>query len=269
VALWTATLWLDDISQETHSATGLARLIWQYRGDQPRMQAWLEAFLDQVQSVEDVAFACLTDVWPLTAEGDQLDVIGNIVVQPRGELTDDPYRLAILGRIFVNLGDGQLPQFYELLDILGLLEDARAYDFWPAAVEVSAVLVEYPDVVGDLVGDLGPGGVLLFFVHSDVADDETFQTSATLGADDIDADTGLGPRTTPSPPVPTLAAPPSCQLRSDRRTRGTIGPIDQPRRPGTLSDGGSARWPTMQRRSEQPTCERRMSQRSGLRDLSG
>jgi len=190
-ALWTATMWLDDITPEDHSELGVNRLIWQYRGDQPRLQAFLHAHLDQLQSVEDVAFDVLVGMWPLTAVGEQLDILGRIVGQDRGELVDDAYRLYILGRIFVNRGDGQLPQFIELMEILGLETGLSIREYWPACIEVNAVSITYPDVVGDLVGDLTAAGVLCHFVHSDVAQSDTFQTSAVLGTEDTDADTGL------------------------------------------------------------------------------
>jgi len=188
---WTATLWYDDIEPVDHSALGLARLIWQYRGDQPRVQAWLEAFLDQVDSVEGMAFDVYTGLWPLTAVGAQLTTLGKIVGQPRGTLVDDEYRIFILGRIFVNRGDGQLPQFYELLEILGVTEDIRAYEFRPAALEISSSQIDYPDTVGDLLGDLSAGGVTLDFVHSVSLDADIFETADTLGADQLDVARGL------------------------------------------------------------------------------
>ena len=189
---WTATLWYDDLEPVDHSALGLARLIWQYRGDQPRVQSWLEAFLDQVDSVEDMAYDVYTGLWPLTAVGMQLTTLGKIVGQPRAELVDDEYRLFILGRIFVNKGDGQLPQFYELLDIIGYLDDAAAYDLIPAALWVEVYDATYSWTIFDLVDDLHAGGVLLTFVYSTVGKDETFRASSSYGGDDTTAANGAG-----------------------------------------------------------------------------
>ena len=191
VATWSADLWLQDVTPVDHETLGLARLLWQYRGDQPRLQGTLVAFLTGLQSIEDVSLEVLTGVWPLTAVGVQLDVIGDVVGQLRGTLTDDEYRLAILGRIFVNKGDGQLPQFFELLQILGVAEQIRAYEFYPAAFEVGSSQVTYPDVFGDLVGDLSPAGVACYFTYSDEDDDAIFETADTLGTNQLDVDRGL------------------------------------------------------------------------------
>ena len=189
---FTTTLWLGDFEVVDHSALGVARLIWQYRSLQPRLQGALAAFLDDVQSIEDATLEVWAGIWPLTAVGDQLDVIGAIVGQPRGSLLDAPYRLMVLGRIFVNRSDGTTPEIYELLNVTGYDVDSLVRDYYPAAVWVRVVGVDYPTQAFNLVDDLVGGGVLLTFVYSTYDLDETFQASGTYNAEEYDSNTGAG-----------------------------------------------------------------------------
>jgi hypothetical protein len=187
---WSATLWYEDVALATHTPLGLARMLWQYRGQQPRIQAFLETYLDELQSAEDVTYDVLVGMWPLTAIGVQLDNLGDIVGQDRGGLVDEEYRLFILGRIFVNKGDGQWPQFFELMDILGYTETMVGYEFWPACFEFASTSMSYADTVGDLLFDLKGGGIAFRWAFTTYADTDTFKTATTLAADEADADEG-------------------------------------------------------------------------------
>lgn len=186
---WTTTLWLDDIAPVDHEELGLSRLLG-YLADKPRMRSLLEALLGQVASLEGAAVQLLTlrSIW--TATGDQLDTLGRIVGQLRAGLVDAEYRLMILGRIFVNRGDGTLDQFDDLLTLLEV-PGWSTYEFWPAALEVSAYGATWVFVIADLLFALKGGGVRLNYVYA--ADDESdlFTTASTLAADQLDADRGF------------------------------------------------------------------------------
>jgi hypothetical protein len=187
---WTATLWNDDIPPVDHAPIGLARLIWKYRGDHPRIQAFLEAFLDEVQSLEDVAYDVLTGVWPWTAVGDQLDVLGRIVGQRRFGLVDNAYRIFILGRIFVNKADGRIVDYFDLLaDILGV-EQVDVYEWWPAAFRISVAGVDYTAPTIDLVFDMKGGGIYLEFLYSEQDEGTIFTTSSQLATDEASTTEG-------------------------------------------------------------------------------
>jgi hypothetical protein len=188
---WTATLWYDSVATADHEATGQARLIWQYRGEQPRLQAFLATFLAQLQSIEDVSYDVLTGVWPLTAVGEQLDTLGRIVRQERGSLTDSEYRIFILGRIFVNHMNGTLPEFYELLDILGITEQIYADEGWPAYIRIDATGCSHGALIGELVQDAKPAGVDLLWIYNDEDEADSFALSDTVGADEVNILGGL------------------------------------------------------------------------------
>lgn len=189
-------MWLDDIASVDHVSTGLARLIWQYRGDQPRIQAFLESLLDEVQSIEDAAYQVLTGIWPRTAIGDQLDVLGKIVGQKRYGLVDEAYRVFILGRIYVNVSDGKLPQYLYLISDILNYQPVQAYEAkwhqqWPsAALRIAVAGVTYPDPMVDLLFDLKGGGIYLEVVYSERAEGTIFQTSSLVGTDEVSTTEG-------------------------------------------------------------------------------
>lgn len=191
MALWTSTLWLRDIERVDHGELGSARLIAQYRGDQVRIQAWLDAFLVELDRAEDVGYSFLTDIWPHTAVGVTLDYLGEIVGQPRLGLVDDAYRLMLLGRIYVNTGDGQCPQFAELAGIL-YLDDPLFYDEAPGAARIDVAGCDYPMPVSTLFDDLAPAGVSLLFVYSTYPADETYTCQSVHDPQPLSATMGAG-----------------------------------------------------------------------------
>jgi hypothetical protein len=91
---------------------GRERFIEQYIWDKPRMEALLVIYLDQLQQAEDAAWQLATLRFPDTAEGVQLDVLGEIVGQPRNGLEDVDYAPLIRGRIQANRSDGTPPSLY-------------------------------------------------------------------------------------------------------------------------------------------------------------
>lgn len=181
---WSATLWYDDTTPVEHVELGSARLIRQYRGDQPRLQGWLEAYLDGDQSLEDVLLRVLVGRSVRTAVGVQLDMVGKIVGQLRGELVDAAYRIMLLGRIFVNRANGKISEILKLFEILGV-ECTGIHEMYPAALHVDAAGMVYPEQIGDLLFDMKPAGVRLDWLYSTSAVGTIFRTSSTLGADEV------------------------------------------------------------------------------------
>jgi len=187
---WTATMWYDDVEPVTHATLGLARMLWQYR-DKPRMQGFLTAFLNDCQSLEDVTLQVLTGRWPLTAIGVQLDVLGRIVGQERGELTDDQYRLYILARILVNKGNGRVEEIIDILEILGVTE-AIYVDEGTAELRVDISGQADGNLIGDLVNDARGGGIRLDWRWNEQTESACFAMGDTLGADETNATGGFG-----------------------------------------------------------------------------
>lgn len=190
--LWTADLWRGDIKPVGHSALGSARLTSEYRAQQPRLQGALCTYLDSDQSIEDVLWQVLVGRWPLTAIGVQLDMLGRIVLQDRGELSGEEYRMMLLGRIFVNRSNGRVEEMYELLSILGIIEDVILSEYHPAEIVVDVVQAEHGKVITDLAHDWKPGGVRLLWVWNTHAKKDCFAMADGLGADGVSIPSGFG-----------------------------------------------------------------------------
>lgn len=191
VAVWDSILWLDDVEPVEHQELGAARHTLQYRRDtQPRLQGELDAFLYGLQSVENVSMDVLTGRWPLTAIGVQLDTLGKIVGQERGEMSDAQYRLWILVRILVNRGNGRTEELIHILDTLGA--ETIVVDEGTSEIRISVSGLADGDLVGSIIHDAKAGGVRLQWVWSEDTDDYSFQTAHTLGADDTNNASGFG-----------------------------------------------------------------------------
>lgn len=90
----------------THVAEAPVLFVAQFK-DAANMKAFIEIMADQIQDLEDAQFEVLTEVSDLTvAVGEQLDNLGRIVNEPRNGKTDTDYRIAIAGRINLNLSEG-------------------------------------------------------------------------------------------------------------------------------------------------------------------
>jgi hypothetical protein len=98
-----------------HVAEGQALLIEFFR--KPRTLKALEAFLTQVQELEDVAADHRVKFDIDTAEGEQLDFLGAQVGEFRDDRTDAAYRVAINVRILVNTSQGSMNELLAILDL--------------------------------------------------------------------------------------------------------------------------------------------------------
>ena len=92
---------------------------------QPNFTAWLTAHLQFLQDNQDCANSFASAFNVNTAVGNQLDILGQIIGQPRdigivlsgqssSSLDDDHYRLALLAKIAQNNWDGTTPSLYKL-----------------------------------------------------------------------------------------------------------------------------------------------------------
>ncbi len=187
---WTATLWYDDIEPQDHVTTGDSQLLWQY-SDKPRLRALLSASLSQSQSLEDLAFAVLVGRSVYTAVGVQLDVLGKIVGQDRGEMGDDPYRLFVVARILVNRSNARIPELVDLLELLDV-PTIKIMEYYPGELHISVAGTEYGELIGELISQASTGGMALRWTWSNEDADNTFTLSNTLGVDETDPNRGLG-----------------------------------------------------------------------------
>lgn len=191
-ATWSTTLWTDDIQSDDHRGLALARLIWEYRGDRPRIQGMLDALLEQVQNLENLSIEVLTGRWPLTAEGAQLDLLGRIVREARGSLTDPEYRLMILLRILVNRSDGTLGQIEEIIETAKPSGSMQIDESYPCGLMISVAGVTLGWLLGEMVADAVSAGVACHWSWTEHDDADAFAMGDALGSDEANVDGGFG-----------------------------------------------------------------------------
>jgi len=93
---------------------GLSRVIEQFE-DKPNIVGTLDAFLQETQKVEDLAFEVNSAFDLDTAIGEQLDVIGRLIGETRQGKSDELYRAAIRNRIVANSADGTIDNIISIV----------------------------------------------------------------------------------------------------------------------------------------------------------
>ncbi len=168
---------MSDIAYiSTHTADALLRLIDQYK-DKPRMAAFVSAFTDRVQDIEDALYLTFFESAIADAVGAQLDVLGDVVGQKRQGMVDDEYRSFIYARIKVNRSDGKLEQLLEILSLILNGQDTpptdpiEATEMYPCTVLLEAYGVTANPFITwrDFLEPAAAGGVRLFYVSNQEA----------------------------------------------------------------------------------------------------
>ena len=183
-----------------HTAEAIARLLQQFQG-KPYIEGLVTSLTDRVQELENVMFEIVDGFLLDTAVGEQLDVLGRIVNQPRGGRDDDTYRLWLRARILVNRGSG-LPEEFITLAVL-VLPEGTSFSLYE---EVHATIIlalndeqSDEDTVDNLLQiakELKPGGVRLLLVwHTSDAEGFLFSDTDLVVSDAIN---GMGDDSDPS-----------------------------------------------------------------------
>ncbi len=180
-----------------HVARGLARLLQQFKG-QPRIEALLTGYLEQVQELEDSLWDLRTLRSLDLAEGEQLDRLGEIVGQARGGLDDDNYRQLIRARIQANRSDGQADRLLLIARLVLSIGDSEPILTLTEGFPASVVIQNFddidpvdPNVVFGLLHDAKAAGVRLQFIYQTVASNLAFQFSSDASLDS-DVQQGMG-----------------------------------------------------------------------------
>jgi hypothetical protein len=166
-----------------HSAQALARLIGQYQG-RPRLQAFIEAFSDRAQEIEDMFWDLLTKRLLDVATGVHLDNLGDIVGQNRQGLGDADYRQFIRARIKTNRANGKIEELIQIaLLIFGSTERIGLREYYPHAltIEVNGVSVNAWIAFSQFLDVAKDAGVNLHFVFSKQSTANALRFSSVSG----------------------------------------------------------------------------------------
>ncbi|MFW6031538.1 MAG: DUF2612 domain-containing protein [Myxococcota bacterium] len=150
---------------EDHAAEIPELLLTQFRG-KPRIEDLAKALTSGVQGTEDAIHEVATERALSSAEGTQLDGVGEIVGRGRAGLSDDAYRAVLRAQVRVLLSSGTGE---ELLTIARLIMGADApgpvtwLERYPAAgaMVVDEVTPVAPSIMVEMLQAARTGGVRL------------------------------------------------------------------------------------------------------------
>lgn len=181
---------MSDVTPITdHVERALARLLEQDKG-KPRLEALVKIFADRYQRIENVVTQLANNRWVLTAEGVQLDTLGEIVGEPRNGKIDDVYRLWIRARILINRSSGKVSELLRVARIiLGDAPDLVYTPEPPAAFQIELTGVsgsgDVARVLFDALNQVRAGGVRMNILYNDdIPTAFTFNIDGTEGVSD-------------------------------------------------------------------------------------
>lgn len=120
----------DLVKITNHTEIALDSLLEQYKG-KPNFEGLISVIGGRTQDLEDIFCQILESSGVLTATGFSLDIIGDIVGQPRLGFDDDFYRILILARICENTSEGDLEKIINATKILTGATETQVQEWFP------------------------------------------------------------------------------------------------------------------------------------------
>jgi len=158
------------IEKTTHVVEAQDNLISQF-ADKTNLDGMIDAYVEQVQIVERVLFDLLEDRGLASAVGEQLDVLGRLIKQPREGRNDANYRAALSARVGLNLGSGTMENVISMLKSVAGPIQINMTEFFPASFEaelgvpIDPLSLDMPRIATLMSDARGAGikGILRFF----------------------------------------------------------------------------------------------------------
>jgi len=147
-----------------HEARALSRLLLQW-ADAQKLRDLIATAAKEVQALEDAVIDYAEQSTVSTAGGALLDVIGDIVGEPRRGRTDDEYRAAIMLRVWLNRGSGEPERVIAAAASLAPGGRVILEEHYPAqiGVTIEGAIVD-PAVLVRAIKRAKPAGVSLIYV---------------------------------------------------------------------------------------------------------
>lgn len=146
---------------ENHKQEAIGKIRQQYK-DKPRIKALFDSIIDEIQTLENVFVQLREEKSIYVAVGAQLDLWGEVLNQPRGGLSDQQYRLVLLGQIAVNVSKGTPEDLIQVFSLFTNPDYISLNEFYPAALQLTSVGGEAIGSVEDIKSALrraAPAGV--------------------------------------------------------------------------------------------------------------
>lgn len=171
----------------THYEIVLSKIIEQYK-QSPNLLALLAAICESTQAADDAAGQLVTLSSIDDSFGEQLDVIGRIIGEPRGGFDDGTYRLHLKARIFLNRTSGTIEDVIGLFNILlgssGV--EVELFEYFPAAIWVTLENVAIDPTLApyfaELLQEVKAAGVRSILQWSNFGAAQTFAFAGATGS---------------------------------------------------------------------------------------
>lgn len=149
------------VVDNAHISEAQARLLSVFK--KPKILALTGAMADSAQKLEDVIWQVINLRNIDDGFGNQLDVIGRLVGEPRNGKTDTQYKPFLRIRIAADKCQGTIPEVLNIVNMVSLADSGAAwwyYSAFPAGWSVTYA-GSYPDAyaLASLATELTPGGV--------------------------------------------------------------------------------------------------------------
>jgi hypothetical protein len=161
----------------------------------PKFLALLGTYLEQIQQLEDAIYDVFVGTMLPGAAGDALDMLGELVGQPRAGRDDETYKIWISARVMLNSSSGRPP------DILGIARTIMPpagtvllTEYFPGAFKLE--LIELPAAttavqLHDLFNEAKAAGVRIDVAYSALPIGEQFTLGAAAVTPDINVFQGF------------------------------------------------------------------------------
>lgn len=165
---------------------GLAYFTSAYTQDlAPNLRALATVYLTEIQALENAIFATIDGKWLANAVGFNLDIIGDLVGQPRNSLDDGTYRATIRLKIKANASGGRTSDVSSLGQLIAakLTNDGSGISLYQengvAAWSVTIANMLYPLIASPLLTVAGATGTRGSFIYSTWAPGDDFSCTST------------------------------------------------------------------------------------------
>jgi hypothetical protein len=121
-----------------YESQAISRLIEQYK-EKPVINALIKSDSDQYQDIETVLTQLIDDRFLDTCVGEQLDVYGKVLDQPRQGFDDATYRILLYGKIAQINSEGRIEDLISVYSILMGADSVNLYELFPAHVSMYSI----------------------------------------------------------------------------------------------------------------------------------
>lgn len=133
------------------------RLIELYK--KPNFKAFTDSFLTQIQDIENETFDVYENRFLFTANGTNLDLLGESLGEFRNGKNDLEYRLAILARVSINIGSGNPDLIINVIRQLYNTNEIVYKEQYPASFGITfGSDIKIPNV-SSFINSIKPAGV--------------------------------------------------------------------------------------------------------------